>query len=1117
MRGLGAALLLLAPLASAAPARAQEDAKLLRFPDIHDDFVVFVYAGDLWRAPVAGGPAWRLTSHPGQELFPQISPDGKSIAFSAEYSGSRQVYVMPSWGGTPRQLTYYTDVGPMPPRGGWDDWVQGWTGDGKILVRMNRTPWGQRMGRYYLVDPAGGLETPLLFAHGGSASYSPDGKKFAWTPVDREFRTWKRTRGGRAQDIWIHDFAAGRSERLTEDPGTDNFPMWAGETIYFTSDREGSLNLYAHDLRTRAVRRLTDFRGTDVLWPSLGKEAIVFMNEGALWRFDLASARAERLPIQVGTDGPGAVPYFKNVRGNVSAFDLSPAGSRALLEARGELFTVPAEHGAVRNLTETQGVREHSPAWSPDGRSLAYLSDATGEYEIYVRPADASSPPRQLTRGGTCWKYPPRWSPDGKKLAYADRTQRLYIVDASGGSPVEVDHSAYEDLTTYTWSPDSRYLAYEKSHDSRLTGIFVHDVAAKRSTALGDGMTQDTDPDFSGDGKYLFFLSNRDFRPVFSAFEFNYLYRNATRVFVATLAPEVPSLFPVRDDDDPRRAEDAGKSPEDEFEPRESRPKKEPPAEEPPKKEGNGKDAVASKPKPAPVTLQPQGFAARTLALPDIRPGNYVGGLAVNTEAVFYVRQQDGEGGAGDGNAGGTLYRYDLKQRKEEKVQDSVTGWTLSGDGKKLLYRTGDTFAIVDAKANAKAEDGKLDLGDLRVKIDPRAEWRQMFDDAWRITRDWFYDPAMHGVDWDFMRTRYAALLPHLAHRADLDFVLGEMLSELQAGHTYVASGDEPRVERVRGGMLGAELAPDPSGRYRIARIFPGENWDDTTRSPLTEPGIEVKEGEFLLAIDGVDLTTKDNPYRLLEGKADRPVVLTIHGKPDGKGARKVTVRPVGSELGLRYLDWVRSRMALVDRLSGGKIGYIHLPDTSFDGNRMLQKLFYGQARKAALVVDDRYNGGGFIPDRMIEMLGRDTLAWWKRRGIAAMRTPGFAHDGPMAMLVNAYSASGGDALPYFFRQKGLGRIFGTRTWGGLIGLSGNPPLADGGSVQVPAFRIYDERGSFVVENEGVSPDEEVFDLPEALAKGGDPTLERAVSWLLAQLPAAVAEPPEPKAKDLTP
>jgi tricorn protease len=1054
------------------------EARLLGYPDIHEDTVVFVHGGDLWRAPATGGIARSLTSHEGLELTPKISPDGTMIAYTAEYTGSRQVYVMPADGGPPKQLTFYTDVGPMPPRGGFDYWIQDWTPDGKILVRANRTPWGRRMGRYFLVDPDGGLETPLPLPEGGSASIAPDGRKIVYCPISREFRTWKRTRGGRAQDIWIFDLDNLESERLTDDPGTDNFPMWSGETIYFTSDRDHTLNLFARDLVSGSTRKVTDFDTYDVTWPSLGPRAIVFSSGGELYRHDLASGETARIPIRIIHDLPSTVPRFIAVENDIQSAAVSPSGARAVFEARGELFSVPAENGPTRNLSRTQGVREMSPAWSPDGRRIAYLSDATGEYEIWVVAQDGSGSPRQVTHDGEVWRFPPVWSPDARHLAFADRKRRLFVLDVETGEATLVDTGNQGDLDGYRWSPDGRWIVYQTFHPTRLRGIGLYSLDDRSTRLLGDGLTHDFQPVFGADGRTLFFLSLRDYPIRFSDFEFNFLYDGATAIYAATLDPAAPALFPPRSDEEtgPASSED-GEANDD----------------------AEGDDAPADAPPPTRVVSE--GFVSRTVALPGLEPGDY-DDLQAAEGAVFYRYSANGEDF--------DLYRYDLETREAARLVEDVDGFILTADGKKLLYRSGSQWSLASASPGADGPGSRLDLSGLRVKLDPEAEWSQMFDDAWRIGRDWFYDEDMHGVDWEAMRERYGVLVPYVAHRSELDFIFGEMIGELEAGHTYVIAGDSPRVDHVAGGMLGCELEATSSGRYRIAKIYRGESWDPDYRSPLAEPGVRVREGDYLLAVDGIALTTSDNPYRLLEDKADKQVALTVSASPDGDDPRDVTVRTVASELDLRYLDWVTSRMAMADRLSDGRVGYIHLPDTAIDGNRMLQKLFYSQANRDALIVDVRYNGGGFIPDRMIEVLGRHTLSYWDRRDISSMRTPGFAHDGPKAMLINGYSSSGGDALPYYFRKESLGPLIGTRTWGGLIGLSGNPELVDGGAVLYPNFRIYDTDGAWVVENAGVSPDIEVIDLPEAVIAGRDPSLEKAVEVLLEHLDEDAAGPPEP-------
>ncbi|MDX1630762.1 MAG: PDZ domain-containing protein [Thermoanaerobaculia bacterium] len=1083
---------LLAGISSSALATTGEgEARLLRYPAIHGNFVVFVYGGDLWRAPTDGGRAWRLTSHPGVELTPKISPDGSLVAYSAEYSGTRQVHVIPSGGGEARQLTFYNDVGTMPPRGGFDYWIQGWSPEGEILVRMNRTPWGPRPGRYFLVDPDGGLERPLPIEVGGSASFGPDGSRLAYTYYDREFRTWKRYQGGRNQDIWTFDLEAMQSERRTDFPGSDNFPMWHRDTIYFTSDRDHTLNLFALDLETDELRQVTDFDEYDVLWPSLGPEAIVFMNGGWLYRLELDTEEVAKIPVTLGNDLPHTVPHWEEVDDNIAAANLSPGGERAIFEARGDLFTVPAEHGATRNLTDTQGVRESAPSWSPDGRWIAYWSDTTGEMELYLRPQTekgvGTSEPRQLTRGGSMWRYPALWSPDGEKLAFADSAARLQILEVDSGEITLVDTGDEGDLDTYRWSPDSRWLAYERSHpETELPSLALYSLEEDEATVLGDGTTFDFQPVFGADGKHLFFLSNRDYNLTVSAFEFDFVYDDATRVYAFALDPGAEPLFPPRSDE---VEVDGGEGDENEEKGGADEPDDEEKDENPPT-----------------VVVEPEGFAVRTVALPGLSAGNYADLSAVEG-GVLYRTFPEGDSPK--------LMRYDLKKREAKEIASGVSSYVLGADGEQVLYRSGEEWSIASASANGE-EAKTLDLSGLRMKIDPRAEWRQMFAEAWRLGRDFFYDPEMHGVDWEAMRERYGALLPWVAHRSDLDFLFSHMVAELEAGHAYVQRGEEPEIERVEGGMLGAELEADESGRYRIARIFPGENWHEDYRSPLTEPGVEVEEGDFLLAVDGRELTTDENPYRLLQGKGDRQVTITVNEEPSLDGARTETVRTVTSETNLRYLAWVRTKAELVDRLSDGRIGYIHLPNTAQAGNRMLQKLFYSQVSKPALIVDERYNGGGFIPVQMIDMLSRTTLSYWARRGLEAFSSPGYVHDGPMAMLINGYAASGGDALPYYFRKEGLGPIIGTTTWGGLIGVSGNPMLVDGGGVLYPTFRFFTTEGEWAVEGEGVDPDIEVWDRPEEIAAGNDPSIEKAVEVLLEELEAYEPPPTAPEPPDVT-
>ncbi len=1058
-------IIFLTLVASAMSGSAQERlTRLLRQPDIHGDTVAFVYAGDIWLASAKGGDARRLTSDEGMEYFPKFSPDGRWIAFTGDYSGSRQVFVISVDGGAPRQLTFYNDVGALPPRGGIDNRILDWTPDGKnILFLPHRVPWSDRMARPYIVPVGGGMETPLAIPEGGGGMYSPDGKKLVYTPIEREFRTWKRYRGGRAQDVWIYDLVANKSEQITNNPYTDNQPMWIGDTIYFTSDRPdanakeaGRLNLYAYDLKSKQTRKVTNHNDYDVLWPSADQSQIVYENGGYLYRFD--GQKSERIPIRVYGDFRGTLPYFKNVKDNVEGYSLSPSAARAVFTARGDLFTVPAKEGEIRNLTQTPGIRERDGSWSPDGKSIAYLSDKNGEYEIYVRSADNAGEERQITKDGKSWRFTPLWSPDSKMLAYSDKDHALHIVDVASGKVTDVDKNQYADITHYRWSPDSKWVVYTKSGATQFSSIYVYNVTDAKVSRLTSGRTDDNEPVFDPKGRYLYFTSNRDFNLTFSGWEFNYVYTDPERVYVGILSNDGPALFLPQSDEEKALMPAA-----------------------PDKKDEKKAAAVA-------VKIDAAGFENRVRAIPG-SPGSY-GQLNAVASGVLYVK---GDGGDA------SLKIYDIDNRKEETIADGVGDYDLAPSGEKLLAHIGPNYSILAPASGQKPNDSLVKLDGMEMKIDPRAEWTQEFTDAWRILRDWFYDPNMHGLDWNGIRQKYGQLVPYVADRNDLDYVLGEIAGELNAGHTYVGPSPDTNTKRVDNGLLGAEIVPADS-YYKVQHIFPGENWHEQYRSPLTEPGVRVGEGDYILAVDGVSTKGVDNFYRLLENKANRVVTLLVNSKPDTNGARSERVRPVKKETNLRYLDWVESRRRYVEKASNGRIGYMHLPNTGAEGNRELVKSFYPQADKEALIIDDRYNGGGFIPDRMIEMLDRPVLNYWVRRNVEPQSTPAYAHVGPKVMLINGYSSSGGDALPYYFRKRKLGTIIGTRTWGGLIGISGNPSLMDGGNISAPQFRFMDTEGMWAVEGEGVSPDIEVIDRPELIAAGQDPSLEAAVKLLLEQL-----------------
>ncbi|HPT30775.1 MAG TPA: PDZ domain-containing protein [Prolixibacteraceae bacterium] len=1081
---------------TASHANAADDVRLLRFPDINNNLIAFVYAGDIWTVNASGGEAKRLTSHEGMELFPKISPDGQWIAFSGEYSGSRQIFVMPSGGGIPQQLTWYNSVGVMPPRGGWDNVPIDWTPDSKqILFRANRTTFGERNGKYFLVGLNGGLEQPLQVTNGGFACFSPDASKLAFTPVDREFRNWKRYQGGRATDIWVYDLKNNTSEQITDFKGTDQLPVWFGDQIFFASDRDLKLNIWQYNTKTKETKQLTFHKEFDAMWPSGEGGQLVYENGGFLYKLNLQTGKQDKVTVSISFDNPNLLPYYKNVKEDVHSATVSPTGKRALFDARGDIFSVPAENGITENLTQTQDIREIYPSWSPDGKYMAYYSDATGEYEVYLLENAKGAVPKQLTKGSSAWKYAPVWSPDSKYLVYSDRTMKLWVLEVATGKQTEVDKATANEIRSYDFSPDSRWIAYPKEGSNGQAAIWVYDLSSGKRSQLTSGEFNDSDPVFSADGNYLFFTSGRDFNLAFSSFEFDYLYNRSTRMYAAVLKANGPKLFkdkndvePVKEEKKPEASEE-GKSTnsKDMKDPRDSRDPK------------DNKDGAKPPEKNSKVEIDFEGINNRIVALPG-EAGEYRMVGAVEGGLIYI--------------SGGKLMKYNITEEKAEEIMDRVMMAQLSGDRKMAFYRSGPDWGICKLAPGQKPGAGKLNLDQMEMKIDPRKEWNQIYADGWRIFRDFFYVDNLHGVNWPELKTRYSALLPSVSHRADLDYILNEIVAESNTGHSYVDWGDFPRVKRIDTGLLGAELTPDAkAGKFRITKIYSGENWNSTRRSPLTEQGVDIKEGDYLLSINGKVLSINENPYLLLENTLGKTVELTVSSSASGENPRTALVKPIASEQELRYFNWVNERRALVDKLSGGKIGYIHVPNTSTDGNRELFRGMYTYHDKEALIIDDRYNGGGFIPDVMADLLDRKTLVYWHRNGLTPETAPNIAHSGPKAMLINGYSSSGGDAFPYFFKKLGLGKLIGTRTWGGLVGISGNARLVDGGYISVPRFGIFDENEKWIIEGIGVYPDIEVVDRPEQLAKGEDPCIVKAVEELLKELkekPVKKVNPPVP-------
>jgi len=1054
-------------------AKATDDARLLRFPDINDNLIAFVYAGDVWTVNSNGGEARRRTAHAGLELFTKISPDGQWLAFSGAYSANRTVFVIPANGGVPRQLTWYNSVGVMPPRGGWDNVVLDWTPDSKqILIRSNRTSFGERQGKYFLLALEGKFEKPLPVTNGGFGVLSPDGTRLVFTPVDREFRNWKRYKGGRASDLWIYNIKENSSEQITNFEGTDQIPTWSGDNIFFASDRDLKLNIWQYNTLTKETKQITHYTEYDVMWPSGSGNQLVYENGGYIYRLNLQSGQSEKVKVSINFDNPNLIPYYKSVKEDVHSFSVSPTGKRALVDARGDIFSVPAENGITINLTETQGVREIYPAWSPDGKYISYYSDQTGEYELYLLENKKGAKPRQVTSGSRAWKYQPLWSPDSRYLLFSDRTLKLQLAEASTGKITDIDNASTNELRSYNFSPDSRWITYHKEGSNEKAAIWVYEITSGKKQQLTDGKYSDNTPVFSLDGNYIFFASDRDFNLSFSSFDFDYIYDKSTRLYAIALTQKSPKIFKDKNDTEPVKQEKAAaKSPS--------------PAKDKKNKDAASDTASAEK-KEVKAEIDFIGINDRIAALPG--------------EAGEYRIIGASEGGLIYMNSG-KLMKYNIADEKNEEIIDRAMTASLTADGKMAIYRSGEDYGIIKLTPGQKAGAGKINLEGLEMKIDPQKEWNQIYVDAWRIFRDYFYVDNLHGVDWKAMKERYSSMLPFVSHRADLDYILNEIVAESNTGHSYVDWGDFENVKRISNGMLGAELSADEvAGRYKITRIYKGENWDPARRSPLTEQGVDVKEGDYLISIDGKDVTTSVNPYFYLENKAGKNIEIVVSSKSSSDGSRTSLIKPIPSELELMYLDWVNERRAMVDRLSGGRIGYIHVPNTSTSGNRELFHGMYTYFDKEALIIDDRYNGGGFIPDRMADLLDRHTLVYWHQNGLQPGKSPAIAHDGPKAMLINGYSSSGGDAFPYFFKKMGLGKLIGTRTWGGLVGISGNARLIDGGYISVPRFGVFDNDEGWIIEGVGVYPDIEVVERPEQMAKGIDSCIEKAVEVLLQEL-----------------
>jgi tricorn protease len=1075
--------------------------RLLRFPTTNGAQIVFCYAGQLYSVAKEGGLARRLTSGPGYTSFPRFSPDGSQLAFTSQYDGNTEVYVMPAEGGEPKRLTMTATLGrdDISDRMGPNNIVMAWQNTKPLIVfRTRKKSFDAFIGQLYTIGLDAELPQQVPVPRGGFVSFSPDDSKMAYNRVFREFRTWKHYRGGMADDVWIHDFMAGKTENLTDNPAQDICPMWGPDNhIYFISDRDGRMNLFSIDLTSKETKQLTSFKDFDIKFPSIGKDSIVFEQAGYIWRYDLATGQAAPVPIQIKEDFASGRSALVDASKHIESLSPAPDGQRVIAVARGDIYSVPGKDGTPRNLTRTSNAHERDAVWSPDGKWIAYNSDATGENELYVRSQDGKGEPQQLTKGADTYYYREIWSPDSKKLLWADRLQRLRYVDVASKAIIQVDQDKYGEISGYDWSPDSQWIAWSRPEENGGEKVYLFSTVDKKPVTVTDDWYSAGNPTFSDDGKYLMLTSSRDFKPIFGRTDFSNVYRDMDRVYLVTLAKETESPLAPRSDE-------VGKA----------RKKKEKDKDEDEKKsedkKGESKDAKEKK--PVPVKIDTDGIHDRLVAL-EIQPADY-SNLRMVDDRIFYLRRTVADEKGEEEEFGEPdkrkyhLCGYSLEDRKETVLGD-VNKYEITRDGKKMLVKIDKDYAVIDLpkdkieiKDEKTGKDYKLKLAGLDMRLDRHAEWNQIYFECWRQMRDFFYAPNMHGVDWKAMRDKYAALVPFVNHRNDLTYLVGELIGELNTGHTYVAGGERPETPRIKLGLLGAEFSRDAATRaYRIDRILPGENWNKQTRSPLREIGLNVKEGDYLLAINGTPVSALPNLYDALIGTADKQVILRVNSKPSDDGARDITVVPTADEAPLYYRAWVQKNIDEVTKKTGGEVGYVHIPDMGQPGLNEFTKLYFPQIRKKALIVDVRGNGGGFVSSLVIERLRRALVMIGMFRNGVPGTDPPQTFTGPMVALMDEFSASDGDIFPYRFKTLGLGKLIGKRTWGGVVGIRDPLPLTDGGNLFKPEFAPYSKEGKdWIIEGRGVDPDIFVDNDPAKEFKGEDQQLDRAIQEIQDEL-----------------
>ena len=1067
-----------------------DEARLLRFPAVGGGKIVFCYAGNLYSVDINGGRAVKLTSDVGYECFPKISPDGKTVAFTAQYDGNTEVYTIPITGGEPKRLTYSALVGrdQVGERMGPNNIVMGWTPDGKQIIYRNKQ-WCFSGLRAQLckVSVDGGLPEFIPTTEGGFCSYSPDGRQLAMNRMFREFRTWKYYRGGQADDIWINTVGTTKLEKITDNDAQDIFPMWIGSEIYYLSDRDRTMNLFVYDTRSRQSRKVTDFTEYDCKFPAHSADGfVVFENGGYIYKYDVRKGAAEKVTIQLADDDVWSRTEYRSSGLNPGSISLSPDGKRMVAVVRGDIFSLPAEKGPVVNVSRSPQSHEREAVWSPDGSRIAWFSDASGEYQVYTAPADNMTQATCLTDFKEGYPSNLQWSPDGKKLYFSTLHWDVCELDADSKALSRILVGERSAIRSFTLSPDGAWAAYTQTLPNFMSGIYLFDVKARKSYQVTDRWYDAGTPLFSRDGKYLFFTSSREFRSQYSAVEWNASYNVSDYVFVLPLAKDTPNPMVLGNDEYVADAK-----PEN------------------PRGPGAGADKSA----PAATRIDLDGLAQRVTALP-LEAGRYRLILADNGK-LYYNSFGGGMmagGPRGAAGAGAGIKALDLKTLQTSDVPTSPLA--LTPDAKKALVRAEGAYKVVNFGSPA-GRGASVPVGEIDMMIDHEAEWAQIFDESWRITRDNFYVENMHGVDWDHMREKYGQMLPYVKHRDDLSYLIGELIGELNVGHAYITSGESPEIPRIATGLLGAQYSKDRrTGAFRIEKIFRGADWDASLRSPLRTPGVDAKVGEYLVEVNGTPAKDLLDPGQALIGKAGKTVSLKISANANGSGARTVYVKPVADESNLAYYEWVQTNIEKVEKLSGGEIGYIHIPDMSTEGLDMFTKLYYTQLDKKALIIDDRMNGGGNVSPMILERLQREVYRMNMYRNGGNRTVPNEAFYGPKVCLIDKYSSSDGDLFPYGFRQLGLGKLIGTRSWGGIVGISGSRQFVDGQDMRTPFFTSYSTDGEWIIEGHGVDPDIVVDINPFEDWLGKDAQLEKAVEHLKGELKHYKPLPGTPAAPD---